>query len=232
MVPNPYVDLTTLANVKSWLSAYGTAPANSSDDANIQACITTASIQFMWMTGRGASDGSIFTVTSPPTPIVSPFVQPVQYSEWYDGEGKCRMFLKNYPIISVESVSVGFQSIPQSTGWGNAGFVIDGSGVSISLRSGGSGLSFSPFYPGGYGTFCKGLQNIHVLYTAGYPSTPPDIELAIRKWVALNYKRKDWIGLDSKSMGQGAGSTRFTKEEFDTEVQRLVDFYSRVTPIF
>src|SRR5208282_4750682 len=108
--PNPALDLTTLAQVKSWLSSNGTAPAATSDDQNVEACITYFSLVFLWRTGLGPQDGSI--------PTNSPFIAPVAYTEVYDGSGSSRQFLHNYPIQSVASLQIENYQVPASSGWG------------------------------------------------------------------------------------------------------------------
>ena len=219
------IDLTTLPLVKSWLAANGTAPTNTSDDANIQACITAWSAVFLRETGMGPMDGS--------APTKSIFNSQIDFTEVYDGNGSNKLFLRHRPIVSVQSLILGTTAVVQSSGWGQAGFVINSDGLSLSLRSGSGGFSsLSGFYSGSTSSFWKGVQNIQVIYTAGYAATPFDIELAARKTAALNYRRKDWIGLANTSLGQGAGSTTYRDWIVDPDVARLITDYTRfaITP--
>lgn len=171
--PNP-IDLTTVQAVKDWLAA--TQQGVTSDNDNIQSCITSASAYWLWRTGRGNSDGSI--------PSASSFVQPITLSEVYDGEGGDRLFLRITPIQSVASVKVFNVAIPASPDGVSAGFVIDGGRKAIAIvgqhnnfffgRNGPFGVfqnSFGGMSPtfGGF-RFVQGVQNIFVTYTAGFPS--------------------------------------------------------------
>jgi len=217
------IDLTTLAAVKGWLASQGVAPNNTSDDGNIGDAITAFSAMFIWRTGRGPLDGSDI--------VESPYVSPVTYDEWYDGNGSQRMFLRNSPIRDVTTLTIGNYTIPKSTNINTAGWVIDGTGASIALRNHGGG-SFTQGYNFGFGgSFVEDIQNVHVVYSAGYSSVPYDIEMAARKEVALKYKRKSWIGLKSSSMGQGAGSTTYVEWEVDPETERVMQNYARTAVV-
>ena len=168
------IDLTSVPLVKSWLSASGKpASPNGADDANIQACITAASRMVLSETGLGPQGAVAATQ--------SPFVQPVQYSETYNGNGKNRLFLRNQPITSVVSLIINGRVIPQSTAFNVSGWVIDSDGKSIWLRSGGNAATFAytsdQFWFGNIG-FAHGVQNVALVYTAGVPTVPVSGELA------------------------------------------------------
>lgn len=94
-------DLTTLANVKDWLTITGSA-----DDARITRVVTAAS-QFMqkWLSR---------TIT----PATS-------YSEKRNGNGKSQMMLRNYPIVSVASVAINGVSIPAAPSSTASGYLFD-----------------------------------------------------------------------------------------------------------
>jgi hypothetical protein len=219
MAANP-IDLTTVAAVKSWLSGTGIAPVNTSDDANIQACITAFSAMVLWKTGRGAENGA--------EPTQSPFTAPQSYTETRDGNGSRRMFLRNYPILSLSSLVIGFWTVPQSLAYGQAGWVIDQSGKSISLRGGSNAYASPSFFSFGYGgTFYKDIQNIVITYTAGFAQIPDDLGLTATKVVSLMYKRKDWIGLRSKTMANGAGTTSYVDYEMEPNDVATVVHYRR-----
>lgn len=293
ILPSP-IDLTSINGVKSWLSANGQPNASTSDDANIQACITALSAEFLWRTGRGPRSNVL--------PTQSPYVEPVSFSETYDGNGHDQLFLRNAPIQSVQSLMINGVSIPQSTGYGVFGFAIADDGRSLYMIHG-SGAILSTRLGFGH-HFSKGRQNVSVQYTAGYgvvsqiqdadqipqnspftlqpdgpwlsdggvqdqtsgsPYTlvqnapaqgqysvtsglytfnsadanktvvityttgdpPDDIELAVRKWVALNYKRRQWIDQKSQAMAQGAGTITLRDWEFSPDIQALFKQYKR-----
>jgi hypothetical protein len=207
MIPPSAIDLTNVAAVKTWLSGTGVPPNNTSDDDSIQACITYFSAVFIWRTANGPQDNSF--------PDVSPFNEVVVADEVYDGSGSSRLFLNRRPIQFVNSLVVQTQNWIESTSYSQTGFVIDGTGASIFLRGG-----LFPALP----------QCVFVGYGAGFNQTPSDIVLAATKSAALQYKRKDWIGLHSKALSQGAGTTSYETWELDPDVERLISNYTRWTP--
>ena len=220
--PNP-IDLTTLANVKAWLHMTGT-----SDDQVIQDCITAFSAYALRFCGRGPADGSI--------PTESPFVEPVEYDEFYDGSGTLRQNIRNWPIQSVSSVNVNGSTIPQSTSINVWGWVVDGDASFISIRGGYSPTvaTFQNYrYQTGWGGgfqgpgFVAGVQNVEIVYTAGFDETPEDLELAARKIAALNYKRTGWIGQRSQAMAQGAGTVNYGTWEMDDQDRATLRYYKR-----
>lgn len=145
------IDLTAVDAVKAWLNTSGTpSKQNTIEDANIQRCITAASRYWLWRTGRGAANWQ--------TTQQSPFNQPVAYDEAYDGNGADQLFLRNWPVVSVQSVIVNGRPIPPSPGTTGRGWILNDVGNRILLRQG--------------ECFSSGRQNVHVQYTAGFPATP------------------------------------------------------------
>lgn len=140
------VDLTTVDMVKAWLNTSGTpSKSNAIEDANLQRCITAASRYWLWRTGRGAGNWQ--------TSQQSPFNQAVQYDESYDGNGNDQLFLRNSPVVSVQSILINGRPIPQAQGPASRGWMLPDAGNRIVL----------------YGEcFSTGRQNIHVQYTAGF----------------------------------------------------------------
>src|SRR5690348_11499821 len=114
-MPNPSpLDLATLQACKDWIGIL-----NSASDSKIQRCLTAWSINFLRMTGRGPRNNQI--------PATSPFNQPTTYSEIYDGNGNNELFLRNYPINSVSSLTIFGSAIPAQSqpGSGATGYAID-----------------------------------------------------------------------------------------------------------
>ena len=176
ILPNA-IDLTTVQAVKDWVGGF--SPSNNSDDGNIQSCITSASNYWLWRTGMGNADGSF--------PTVSPFVQPVAYSEVYDGDGSNRQFTRVRPIQSVQSVKVFRSVILQSPDGVSPGWVIDGTKKCVTIVGyngrnfagrGPYGVfqnSFGGLFPtfsgfGGEFSFAQGVQNVAISYVAGFPT--------------------------------------------------------------
>lgn len=164
------IDLTTVANVQEWMPAPSATPSSTTlatQKAILQAAITAVSLDFMRRTGCGSQNGSV--------PSQSPFVQPVQYSDVYDGNGNDRQFVRNWPIVSVQSLTANGIAISASSGYPNAGYQIDGSGKSIVLI-GGVAVPFCGLLRGSRG-FPRGRQNIAIAYTAGYATVAVSNEL-------------------------------------------------------
>ena len=223
----PPYDLTDLTTVKTWISGSGQPSPTTTDDVNIQRCITANGVYVLWRTGQIDSNGDI--------PQVSPFIQPQFYNEWYDGNGNERMFLRHSPIRSVAALIVSGAAISQSAGFPAPGFVIDSSGRSLVIvgRSSGPGL-------GGYGTyqvaplraitfggFARGTMNINVQYVAGYSVVPYDLADASTQFVALNYKRRAWIDQRSISLPMGGGTTVFRDWISTPYIESVMENYSR-----
>jgi hypothetical protein len=228
---NP-IDLTTLANVQAWLGISGESENNVIND-----CITAASSYWLWALGLTQQNGEPWS-TDPEDDPCSPLNSVVTTSETYDGPGSARLFLRIRPIVSVASLTVDGISIPASTAVTVPGYVIDGSGKSLAIRSGSGG----PGIGGGALTvgfaflrnrqrsswfFAEGIQNVAVTYSAGYEETPPDIEMAVRQMVSVNYKRRQWIDQRTQMMAQGAGSIQFRDWELPPEVRSVMEHYKR-----
>lgn len=216
------LDLTTLAAVKSWLQI---ATGVTTDDQIIQDCITALGAYILRITGRGPEDGTL--------PTASPFVSPQPYDEWYDGTGTNRMPIRNWPITAVSFVNINGTAIPQSTSPQVSGWVVDGDKRFITLRGG-----FSPAvatfqnYGNQRGRGCGAVfppdvQNVEVSYTAGFAAVPFDLEMAARKIVSLNYKKRGWIGQVSQAMASGAGTVTYGMWEMDKDAMRTIDYYQR-----
>lgn len=98
----------------------------------------------------------------------SPFVQAVQYCETYSGNGNDTQMLRNWPVLSVQSVKIDGRPVQPSSGPGCPGYDIGDMGNSIILRGGGL------FGRGGFGRnaggmrFIRGNQNVQIAYTAGF----------------------------------------------------------------
>jgi hypothetical protein len=105
-------------------------------------------------------------------------------NETYDGNDSDRLLPHYFPILSVTAVSVDGVSLTPSAQPSFSGFVWDGR--RILLR--------------GF-TFCRGVQNVQVAYTAGYSAVPLDLKQAAIEAFALAYRQRTHIGEKSNSMG-------------------------------
>ncbi len=222
LYPVPGIDLTTLEQVKDYMSV-----CDAKSDNIISWAITSASIYWLWRTGQGNADGSI--------PTHSPYVSPQAYTEWYDGNGNDRLFLRHSPIVSVQALNINGVAVRASTSFGDGGFVIDQNGRSLTFRSSGSGVtrgvnssygySYSSFFPAC--GFALGTQNIQVLYTAGFVMTPLDINEAVTEMVALTVKRRGWLDLKQQSMPETIGTTTYRDWEWNPKIESVMRNYAR-----
>jgi hypothetical protein len=153
-------DLIGLADVKAWLGR-----TNANSDSLLSALITRTSRQIYSHLQRGT-------------------ILPHAVSEIRDGSGGNTLVLKQWPVVSVSSVTVGTVSIPEAPvisanpqagdgfgfcnggGYGWACEQWDGAPPgrpqALALR----GYSFGPSFPG-----AQNSQNVLVVYEAGYQVT-------------------------------------------------------------
>lgn len=167
---------------------------------------------------------------------MSSFSQPQTYTEIYDGNNNMRLMLRNYPILSLTSVLVGAYTVPLSTGVNVPGIYIDGIKRSIAFRN-------APFFWPNYSvisatlfpySFVKGQGNIQVQYTAGYTQVPYDLQDAAMRAVAIYYKRRNYLDLDSNTLSAGAGvsgTVRYRSWDLPPEINKVISFYSRYSPV-
>jgi len=211
------IDLTTVDLVK----ARAQVTSNSEDD-EIQAAVTGFSKYVLRYTGQ-ASLNSILS-----------------HDEFYDGNGNNKLYLRNYPILSLNTVKIYGTVIPistQPTAWG---VYIGQSGKYIGLRGWlGNFTAFPypmpPMYVGSNRNpaFLRGAANVEVDYTAGYADTPPDLEYAVRCIVAINYKRKGWQDQAARTVTGGGTSntTRYQAWEWPPEYACIIEQYKRMAII-
>lgn len=135
-----------------------------------------------------------------------------QYVEVRDGTGKQRMAFAEYPVTAVASVVVNGNPIPAAPTMRDSGYRFD------SIRLLLAGYEFS-----------RGVGNVELIYTAGYSTTPPEIEQACIELVSLRYKERDRIGHQSKSL---AGETvTFMIRDFPDSVRTILNNYKKVVPL-
>jgi len=129
-------DLCTLGDVKAWL---GRTDTNS--DAVLASLITRTSRQILSYLRR-------------------PTVLPHTVNEVCDGTGGDSIMLREWPVLSITSLTIGGETIPPAPTWCGAGFLLepwDGVPPGRSSRLAVKG-------------FClpRGVQNVSVSYRAGY----------------------------------------------------------------
>jgi hypothetical protein len=140
-------DLAQLADVKAWLA--GSSGIGAGDDVLLARLITDVSGAIAAYLGR-------------------PFILPRSWSERYDGNGKTRLYLRSWPVLSVASLVVGDTTIAAAptpgagVSW-QAGYLLDpwdgtppGIRQALDLRG---------------HCYWGGRQNVLVSYMAGYQVT-------------------------------------------------------------
>jgi len=204
------IDLTTLAAVKAMAEVSSTK-----EDSELQDLITSFSRFAMNYTGCRVLNRVLVITDDDP----------------YSGKGGTTLFLRQYPLVSIQAVIVNGQQLPISTGRTSGGVAIldrEKSGITIRRPMGGMNESFGL---GLQGCFAMGNANIYVDYTAGNNGTPPDLEMAARTECAIAYKRKLAMDLKSKSLSVqgGAGTTSYRDWDVTPRTQKILNFYTRKT---
>ncbi len=130
------------------------------------------------------------------------------YTEVRDGTGGRLLAFANVPVTAVASLVIDGMPILPAADALSPGFLFSG----------------SMLYLQGY-RFTRGVQNVAVVYTAGFAATPPEIEQACIELVALRYKERDRIGHVSKSV---SGETvSFLQKDMPPDVQTVLEQYRR-----
>ncbi len=189
-------DLTTLLNVKTYMQI-----SDSSQDTVLARLISAFSQWFLTQVNRGALLQS-------------------SYTEQRNGQGGDSITTLYWPIQAVTSLTVDGVTIPPSVTQSNApptpGYVFDS--FTIWLTGGGfNGL------PGLY-RFNRGRGNVQIVYEAGYPSVPLDIEQAVIDQVAFTLRRQPNLGTVSQSMN-GITTASFSQQDLAPGVKAVVQFY-------
>lgn len=133
-------------------------------------------------------------------------------TEYYDGTDQNKLFLKNFPIISVTSISYRSGGTYATPTW--TAFDADNDYIRDDVK----GIIF-------FGPMPRGRQNIQVVYKAGYAdaaSVPDDLHLAVRKLVAKEFGRRKSQGALNESLG---GASIQWNEKMDDGVKDILDSY-------
>ncbi|HTV32693.1 MAG TPA: hypothetical protein VME69_06275 [Methylocella sp.] len=134
------LDLVSLADLQGWIGAAG-------NPATLAALIS--------QTSQAVLNG-----------LYRSSVLPHSYTEYYDGNGGERFFLRNWPVIDVFSLSINGQAIPASSPWGAGQSWQKGYMIAAANNPTPPGMQ-QDIILRGY-RFRRGVQNIAVSYSAGY----------------------------------------------------------------
>lgn len=146
------------------------------------------------------------------------------YVETRNGTGGQVMMLQNYPVTAVSAVTVdGIAVQPRPPlGAGSSGvYTFNG------CPGGWVNDDMSIMYSGG--CFPRGYQNVVISYTAGYASTPPDIEQACIDMIGDWFRYIDRIG--KKSQGIEGQTTAFVDVPIPSRALGVLQQYRKITPI-
>ena len=135
------------------------------------------------------------------------------YSDSYDGHGTRRIFFNQYPVTAVASLTVDGIAIPAASGppWAN-GYVFDAKSISLYDYR-----------------FCRGYSNVQAAYTAGYASTPGDLEEAVLEVVMTRFKELNRIGQKTAAV-QGAETASWDLSALPPTAKLIISQYRRVIP--
>ena len=132
-----------------------------------------------------------------------------------DGTGGQLMAFANIPATAILSLSIDGLTIPPAAADGGFGAGYTFTPTELALR--------------GY-VFTRRPQNVVIIYTAGYDTTPPDIAQACIELVCLRYRERSRIGEVSKSLGGGETVT-FSQKDMRDNVKTLLSQYRAVAPV-
>lgn len=135
-----------------------------------------------------------------------------EYTEYYDGNNITELFTNQYSITTISGI------------WDNSDWdwsdsdLIDSDSYRISSDS--KYIVFRDTYLLDY------QQNVKVIYTAGYNSTPYDLEQACIEEVARLYKNKNQIDISSKSLPDG--SVSYVVTDFLPKTLTILNKYRKI----
>lgn len=118
-----------------------------------------------------------------------------EYTETHNGIGSHRQMLRNRPIVSVTTVTIIV---------GGAGFMNIPPRVLVPGASGQAGYTFDDrcIYLDAPYRFERGLQNIKIIYDAGYQTVPADLKQACLQWMQSLYYSSASGGGVSANVGE------------------------------
>ncbi|GAO01958.1 phage head-tail connector protein [Anaeromyxobacter sp. PSR-1] len=174
--------LATLTDLKNYLGITSTA-----EDALLSRLLSGSSDHFEALTGRTfASSG---------------------HTGSFDGDGSRLLFPGHTPIISVSSLTVDGEPIPERTSWSGDGYVVRPYYVELSAGH----------------TFTRGLGNVVLAYGAGFVAVPNDVQQAVITLAGLAYKERTRLGVLSNTVQGEAFS--YQTLTLPQSVQSVVEAY-------
>jgi hypothetical protein len=164
-----------------------------------------------------ATDGLIATLITAVSAFIPNYlgrqVLSASYVETYRGNGQHELLLRNFPITAVASVAFAGQTItaPADPVALTSGLLFDDRTLTLIGQR-----------------FPVGLP-IVVSYAAGYSAAPADISQAAAELVGEAFRRRDRIGLSSKSLG-GQEVVAFSLKDMNDTAKALLASYQVLAP--
>lgn len=138
------------------------------------------------------------------------------YTDYYDGNGSDILFLSQQPIISISSLQ--YQLTPTSD-WVNYYTGSATANIQYSQRTGKLKLYNSFFY--------EGMNNIKIIYRAGFETIPSDLkQICIEEVIDMynkSSKGESRLGVNSTTQSNGQGS--FTQVFKDLSEEHKLKLY-------
>lgn len=135
------------------------------------------------------------------------------YIEQRDGTGGHRLQFGCIPVSAVLSLTIDDVAVPPAANAWAAGYVF--SSTQIAVRG---------------WRFTRRAQNVVMVYTAGYPTPPPDIAQACIELVTLRYRERNRIGEVSKHLADGA-TVAFSQKDMSDATKEILQQYRLTAPI-
>ena len=135
------------------------------------------------------------------------------YVETYRGNGQSLMLLRSFPITAVASVAF-------------AGQTITAAADPVTLTS---GILFDDRALHLIGHRFPLRRPVVVTYTGGYATTPADVAQAVVELVGEAYRRRDRIGVASKTLG-GQEVVAFSLKDMNDTARALLSSYQVLAP--
>ena len=136
--------------------------------------------------------------------------------ELYDGNGKNKLVLRQFPITVVTSIKRYDGIVSSAESWYTLVALTDYDRLIIPKES------YSIILDNG--SFAMGIQNYKITYTAGYSTMPEDIQLACKELVKAIYNNSpsgnNQLGFLSVSNSAGGGSQNLNLDK-DIEMKIL-----------
>jgi len=135
------------------------------------------------------------------------------YTETRNGNERVQLCLKNTPVTAVASVTINDTPVLPAVGATGTGYVFDD--ISIYLRQGGY-----------QSAFIRGMQNVTVVYTAGFATIPMDVAQACIELVAQKYAKRNRIDKASETLGTQQ-TISFSQADMPAQVRTALQPYIR-----